>query len=306
MRLPRLRLPAVSLDWLGAFGGRTTVLYLGYTGFLFLVFLVVTFPHEQLVRRALSGVGNGPVGVDFNAVNFAWYKGYEVSGLRVTPPEADDQPPLFEVSRVWVRPSLSALVRGNPYDLLMNAELYGGDAQGEVTFTGGDLATTLQLHGLNLGRYRTLTALLDEGQIAGKVSGQVTVEARGGNVGNAQLSGDLILDNASLTAAKVMGYPYAVPDLHFRQAKLKFALRGGRLEIQDFNAVGDVTLQASGHIVVRDPPSSSVLNLRGTIETSLATPDALKGAVALIPRPPGTKPDAPLNISGTLGAPRLR
>jgi type II secretion system protein N len=306
MRLPRLRLPALSLEWLGALGGRTTVLYIGYTGFLFLVFLVVTFPHEQLIRRALSGVGNGPVGVEFNAVNFAWYKGYEVSGLRVAPAAADDQPPLFEVSRVFVRPSLSALVRGNPYDLLMSADLYGGDAQGEATLTGGDVATTLQLHGLNLGRYRPLAALLDEGQIGGRVSGQVSFEARGGNVGAGQLSGDLVLENASLTGAKVQGYPYALPELHFRQVKLKFAVHSGRVEIQELNAAGDLTVQGSGHIVVRDPLSSSVLNLRATFETSLATPDALKGAVALIPRGPGAKADAPVNITGTLAAPKVR
>ena len=59
-------------------------------------------------------------------------------------------------------------------------------------------------------------------------------------------------------------------------------------------------------IRLRDPLPNSVLNLRATFETSLATPDPLKAAVALIPRPPGAKPDAPVNITGTLAAPKLR
>src|SRR5262249_14097875 len=119
-----------------------------------------------------------------------------------------------------------------------------------------------------------------------------------------QLTADIVLDAAALSGAKVQGF--TVPDLHFRQTKLKLAVRGGRLEIQEFNAAGDVNIQGSGHIVLRDPLPTSTLNLRATFEPSRATPDALKAAVALIPRPPGAKPDAPLNITGTLGAPKLR
>jgi type II secretion system protein N len=147
-------------------------------------------------------------------------------------------------------------------------------------------------------------SFLDEGQLEGRLSGQLAYEARSGNLGAGQFTGDIVLDGAALAGAKVQGF--TLPDLHFRQTKLKFLLHGSRLEIQDFNAAGDVNIQGSGNIVFRDPLPNSPLNLRVTLETSLATPDALKAAVGLIPRLPGAKPDAPMNITGTLGAPKFR
>ncbi len=77
MRLPQLRLPLpqISFEWLGGLGGRRTILYLGYTAILFLAFLLFTFPHDLVVRRALSSLSQGPVPVDFTDVNFAWIEG---------------------------------------------------------------------------------------------------------------------------------------------------------------------------------------------------------------------------------------
>lgn len=304
MRLPRVRLPSVSFDWLGRLGGRTTWLYIGYTSVLFVGCLLYTFPYQQLVDRVLSSVNTGPVTVDVKAVSFAWFRGWELTGLRLGPAAADGDAPLIEFSRIWVRPSIKALFRGNPYDVVMSAELYGGTLQGEAGLTEGNIAGVVQLQELKIGRYHTLTSLLDEGQIDGRVSGQLSLEARAGNLNSGQLTGELVVDGAALTAAKVQGF--TVPDIHLRQTKLKFIVHGGRLEVQDLNIAGDVNVQGSGYIVLRDPPQNSVLNLRTTFETTLATPDAIKAAIALIPRPAGAKPDAPVNISGTLGAPKFR
>jgi type II secretion system protein N len=306
MRFPRLRLPRPRLSFgrLSSVGGRLMLLYIAYTAVLFVGFLLWTFPHELLVRRVLSNVQTGSVNVDFNAVNFAWYRGYQVSGIRVAAESADGVPPWFECSHLWVRPSLNALVHGNPFDLLLNADLYGGVAQGEVSLADGSVVGNVQWQDLNIGRYRTLTAYFDEGQLAGRVSGQLNFEARGANLNAGQATGEVGVDAASLTGAKIRGF--GVPDIHFRQMKLKFALHTGRLEVQDFTATGDLNVQGNGQIVLRDPLEESALNLRVTLETSLATPDAIKGAVALIPRAPGAKPDAPITITGTLAKPRMR
>jgi len=306
MRLPRLSLPRprLSLDWIGAVADRTTLLYIGYTSALFIVFLIVTFPHEMLIRRALSTVNRGPVGVQFSSANFAWWHGYELSGMRVASADEDGKPPYVEFSHLWVRPTLGALLRGNPYALTLSADLYGGSANGDMNLTDGNFVGVLQLQDLNLGRYRTLTALIDEGQVSGKMSGQLNFEVHGANFNTGQLTGDLTLEGAALTAAKVNGF--GIPDVHLRQIKSKFIVRGGRLEIQEFNATGDVNVQGSGQVVLRDPPGESTLNLRATFLPTPQTSDALKGALMLIPRPPGTKPDAPVTIIGTPLRPKFR
>jgi type II secretion system protein N len=304
MRFPRLRLPRprLSFEWVGALGGRTTLLYVGYTLTLFVVCLLVTFPHELLVRRALSSVNQGAVDVTFKSLSLG-YNGYEISNARVTP-ASDDQAPYLECSRVWVRPSVAALVRGNPYDFLLSADLYGGQARGEMSVAGGALNGWVQWRDIELGRYRAVTSLLDEGQLGGKVSGQFTFEARRDNLGTGQGSGDIAIDGGSITGAKVNGF--TVPDLKLRQTRAKFQVRPGHIELQEFQSSGDINAQGSGQISLRDPLQESNLNLRVTVVTGLETPDAIKTLVALIPRQPGSKPDAPFTITGTLANPRVR
>jgi type II secretion system protein N len=247
---------------------------------------------------------HGPVAIDFTGVDFAWFHGYAINDVRLASPNADGQPPYFECARLWVRPALRALLRGNPYDFLLRADLYGGIANGEVIVSGGAMTGTVQWKDLSLARYRMLTALLDEGQLAGRVSGAMNFEGRAPSLNPGQGTGEFLVEGATLTGAKVNGFP--VPDLRVRQTKAKFAVREGRIEVQEFQATGDVDVQASGNIVLREPPEKSMLSLRVTIQQSLATPDAVKTLVGLIPRAPGSKPDAPIMLTGTLARPHVR
>jgi type II secretion system protein N len=306
MQLARFRIPrpTLSFDWLGELGGRSLILYMGYTSVLFLICLLVTFPHELLIRRALTTVNQGSVNVDFTSAGFGWTRGYELTGLRITSRNAADQTPLLECSRFFVRPAFGELLRGNPYALVVGADLYGGTAQGEVSFKGGNLAGNVEWHDLSLGRYRALTALLEDGQLAGRLSGQFGFEARGPTFSTGQGAGEITLDGASLSDAKINGF--SVPDAALTQTKTKFKITSGRIEIQEFTASGDVGIQGSGQIVLREPVSESTLNLRATFLPSPATPPALKGVLMLIPRQPGAKPDAPVTITGPLGRPKIR
>jgi len=305
MRLPRLSLPMprLSFEWLGALGSRRLWLYVAYTVVLFLVFLVVTFPHDMLIRRVVGAVNGGSGRVQFTDARFAWHRGYEVDGIRVAGAD-DGATPLLEVSRFWVRPSLPALLRGNPYAAQVQADLYGGTAEGDLNLTAGTLTGDMSWQAVDLGRYRTLTSLLQDGQITGRLSGHVEFENRGNGIEGAQGGGDVVIDGAALQGVKVEGF--TIPDLTFKQVRLKFTLRSGRVEVQELVASGDVSLQGSGQVVLRNPIQESALNLRATILPTATTPDGVKAMISLIPRPPGSKPDAPLTVTGTLLRPRVR
>jgi type II secretion system protein N len=305
MQLPRLTLPMprLSFEWLGVLGNRRMWLYIGYTTLLFLVFLVATFPHEVLVRRVMSMAGSGPRALQFNGARFAWHKGFEISGVKF-PGIGDGDTPLLELSHVWVRPLFSALVRGNPYALNLDADLYGGGATAQIDLSNGRFVGTVQLEAIDLGRFRTLTALLQEGQLGGHLSGQLDFEGRTASLESAQASGELVLDRAAIADAKINGI--TVPDLSLSQTRTKFSIRSSRLEIQEFVANGDVSIQGSGQIVLRTPLQDSALNLRATILPTPSTPDAVRALIGLIPRPSGSKPDAPMTITGTLMQPRVR
>jgi len=299
MRLPALRLPGLSFDWARGMLSRTTVMYVAFTAVLFVVFLVLTFPHDLLVRRALSAVNRGPVTVDFETVSLS-LRGYDVAGIRVG---TADAPPYLECSHLWIRPSLAALVRGNLNDFVVSADLYGGEASGDVSL-GSSLVGGVQWRGLDLSRSRVLTAMLDDGRLSGKVSGQFTFETRRDNVAVGQGSGEFAIEGVGLAGAKINGL--LVPDVRVRQVKGKFSVGGGHVSVQDVQTAGDLNLQGAGQITFKDPIGDSALNLRATITTGLETPDAIKTLVGLIPRAPGAKPDAPFTVTGTLASPRVR
>jgi type II secretion system protein N len=302
MRLPQLQLPRLSFEWLGAFGHRMTWLYIAYTSVLFVIFLLLTFPTDLLVRRAISMV-SAPGEIEFSTSRFAWHRGFELAGLRLPPP-GEGRPPVIELNHLWVRPLLSALLRGNPYALRLEADLYGGVAAGDINLSNGRLVGALEWQSINIARYPNLTSWLEEGRIAGRISGRLDFEGRGLNLDATQGSGEIVLDDAEIIDAKVDGF--SVPNLGLSQTRLKFTIRGGRLEIQELNATGDVNVQGSGQIVLRTPFQDSALNLRATLQPTASTPDALRALMAMIPRPPGAKPDAPMTIAGTIASPRIR
>jgi len=270
---------------------------------LFLVFLLVTFPHEMVLRRLVNHLNRGPLGLSFGTAGIAPLKGYELGGFRIGGDE-EGQTPVLETSKVWIRPQFGELLRGNPYAMSITSELYGGTLEGSVAYKDGGIAGTLEWKDLNIGRYRALTSQLEEGEIAGRLSGNVTFDARGQNFQQGQANGDIELNGAALTKAKINGWP--IPDLQLKQTRAKFKVSGGRLDLTDLTSSGDVSLQGSGQILLKEPVGESSLNLRATITATPQTPDVLKAAIALIPRPQGSKPDAPVTITGTLSRPRLR
>ncbi len=301
MQLPKLRLPSFGG------GGRIVVLYSLYTLGLFLLFLIATFPHDLLLRSALatiSGGGGANAPVAFNDVKFAWWRGYQIDGLRI-PPAAGADTSYLELTHLWLRPTFSKLIRGNPYSVTLSAELYGGSAGGEIEYVNGSLRGDIAWDGVNLGNYRPLVSLLEEGKLVGRMSGLLSFDAPLRNPSGSQAAGDIALDGAMITGGKLPGFTFG--DIGVKQAKLKFKTGPGRIEVQDLNMNGDVSVQqTSGQIGLRDPLTESTLNLRTNILQTATTPDWLKTLIAAIPRPQGAKLDAPINVTGTIAKPRFR
>ncbi|MBX3023828.1 type II secretion system protein GspN [bacterium] len=306
MRVPALRLPAwrPSFDW-AELGSRSTILYALYTLVLFGIFLFANFPHKVLVQRVLQSVEIPGVRITVGDVRFAWWHGFELQQVVVAPSDPS-LPAFFEASSLYVRPALSDLVRGRVQSLALSGALYGGTFDGTVN--GGEVnRVSLNVDGLQLQRYALLASALQGGQIAGRLSGVVSVESRGSDIGDVRAAGDLQLDGASVTDAKYSQFP--IPPLHFKTVATRFDLQGGRLDLQELSADGsEITLNASGQVAMRQPLGDSVLNLKVALAPGPEAPDDVKTLLsALIPPPAkGAKADAPRTLSGTLTKPRLR
>ncbi len=309
MRLPALRLPSLplSFDWLEGLGGRRTLLYAFYTGVLFLIFLVANFPHHALVQRFLKSVNLQDQGMrlEVRDTRFAWWRGYELQGVKLASTDPD-RLPFMEASSIFVRPGLDGLLRGQLSSAHVVGLMYGGAVDGTVTAGGGMQRAIVAIDGLQLQRYPLASSFLQEGTVAGLLSGAITVENRGGDASETRAAGELDLDEASLTDAKVS--VIALPALHFDKAVLKFSMQGGRLDVQELNANGpELRLSLSGQVALREPIYDSVLNLTLTALPGPNSPEEVKNLLTLLPPPAkGAKPDAPHAISGTLARPRIR
>lgn len=308
MRFPSLSIPSprLALDWFADLGGRRLVLYALYTIVLFVLFLFVNFPYQDLVQRTLRDLDLGTVQIDVGGTRFAWFKGWEIRNLRIVPTgDAEGVAPLLESSSLYVRPSLAGLIRGKLNGLHLEGAMYQGNVVADISLADDMTRATVDLNGIDLTRYRALAQALEEGQVAGRVSGTVTFEVRPSDLASGQAAGELDIRDASMSAAKIQGMQ--VPDLHFPEIALKFSLRSGKLDLQELHADGDeVKMNGNGQIVLRDPLSDSVLNLKATFQPGSGNPDMGKTLLALLPKSPGARPDAPLSITGTIAQPRLK
>lgn len=306
MRLPALRMPAfrLSFDWLSGIGGRSTLLYGFYTTVLFLVFFVVNFPHNALVQRVLQSVdlqGQG-MRLEVGDTRFAWWRGYELQRVKLASVDPD-RPPFVEASSIFVRPRLDGLMHGQINSVHAKALMYGGEVAGEFSVSDGMRRATVAIEDVQLQRYPLVSSFLQEGTIAGLLSGAITLEDHGGD---ARAAGELDLDHASLTDAKYGVFP--LPALHFDKAETKFSFQGNRLDVQELEANGpELRVSISGQIALREPIGDSVLNLKLTALPGANAPDEVKNFLQLLPPlPKNAKPDTPRVISGTLKFPRVR
>ncbi|MEO8603631.1 MAG: type II secretion system protein GspN [bacterium] len=285
-------------------GGRSLLLYSLYTLILFVIFLFANFPHGLLLQRLLHSVDLPGMRLDIGDARFAWWRGFELQRVQLGPADPAE-PAYLEADSVYVRPGLDGLFSGHPRSVKVSGPLYGGDVDLQIA-TGDMNRATLTVDDLQLQRYALLTALLEGGQLAGALSGAMTIETHGASTDDLRSAGEFELSKASLTDAKRGGIP--VPTLHFDAMTLKYSVQGSRFEIQEFEADGpEMKVSISGQIALRQPVSDSVLNLKLTAVPGPDASDQIKTVLSMLPPPAkGAKPDTPHVVSGTLSKPRLR
>jgi type II secretion system protein N len=288
-------MPRPSLARFPTISGRF-VLYAVYTIVLFLIFLIANFPHHVLVRRALDSLNLGPVHLDVEATRFAWWKGYELRGVRLIQADAGlEMPPLLESRSLYVRPGLSGLLRGELSSVRVSGVMYNGDVVATWVSENGGGRVTLSMESLELGRHPQISGLLEEGQIMGRISGFLSIEPRGAGIAGAEAAGELSLQSGRLAAARIRGL--SIPDLNGCSAEAKLGMKGGRVDIQEFHLeCNEVKMTATGNVVTQPRLQDSRLNLRLTTEPGGAAPDEWKILAPLVP----------CGVSGTVAHPRTQ
>lgn len=283
--------------------GNSTFLYVFYTAVLFLVFVVVTFPYDVIIRN-FTAANDSPVVVDFDDARFAWHRGIALDGFRMHPVHGDPRVPTLQAETLWARPSLTALF-SRQYGLQAQADLYGGSGELGVQLVEQSLVGDMTLSGLSLGRYRPVAGMLDEGRIGGRVDAQLTFNLPLAAPDSGVADGVVRLSRAALQEAKIAGF--GVPNVNLDQSHLDFAFKNGAVEVKELKADGkEINLDVAGQVALREPVENSVLNLRATIKPGPEAPDDIRGLLSLVPRPAGGNEDSPVRITGTFARPRVR
>ena len=295
--VPRLSwIPRIRLE-------RRVVLYGIYTLFLFLVFLVLTFPHEVVVGRYAEQFGaESGWTVRYGSVSLVPWAGYRATDFEVFPPDSPE--PWLRASRFDVRPSVGALFRGDLSTVTFHADAYGGEIRGRLSRTK-PAALDLEWSDLDFASYTPLTQLVT-GTWSGELSGEVHLSSEG-TLAEAKGPGKIRVESFSLTGGDVRGFK--IPELHFDRGEGEVEVNGPRVEVKSLKLSGrQVDGEIRGNVFLKRPLGQSVITA-GTmtvrpIPGAGADIDALLTLLNRNQKPPGGTFNYALY--GTLLRPRVR
>src|SRR4051794_14408493 len=181
MRLPSLRVPRPSFDWLEIAGGRRLLLYGFYTSVLFVVFLFANFPHHAVTQRILESLNLRSQGLQLDVADtrFAWWRGFELQRVRLAPLDPD-RAAFLDASSLFVRPGFDGLLRGHISNVHLEGLMYGGEIDTDLALDNEMRRATVTVSRVQLQRYPLLAELLQDGTLTGLLSGVMSVEQHGG------------------------------------------------------------------------------------------------------------------------------
>ena len=264
---------------------------------LFLGVLAWSFPIEPIVRRELNGL-RGPNG---EALTFG--QAYLVPvAIRLTNVRVADTTgrELASLPALDVRPSLVGLWRGNQgFPLHLAADQCGGRVHAEVPAPTAPSTVVLTWRGVQLeGCALTRNAPGVQGGSDGEATLALTPAGIVGGEGVVNLTGAVV---------EMPPGPFAsMGPLHANAATLHWHLSDGVVQIDPLELHGpEIDAHGQGQVRLGVPLAASALELRIDIAPKPAAPGALHFALALLPPVRAGSPERQLQLSGSLGAPRL-
>jgi type II secretion system protein N len=279
---------------------RSAIGYATWTAGWFLVFLVLTFPHDLVVRHWTDQITErSGWRLRFEDASFRPWSGYHLTQARLIAPGKDLEP-WVATEQVGARPWWTAVLRGSVFPIFFSGSAYAGTFEGSVDPSG---ILDLWWSDLHLSEYPRLTRLL-EGTWAGNLSGEIHLSGKG-DFKNPDGRAHLGLSSASLTQAKAQGF--TIPDLHFASGDADLEMKGNRIDIRSLKLSGsEVDAELHGQLFL-SASGSPVLNAALTLRPIPGAVGGLEPLLVLLnhnQKPPGG--GYSFNLYGPLAALRVR
>jgi type II secretion system protein N len=277
------------------------LLWISYGLVSFMVFLLLTFPTDLLLRQVVASIEqSASLRVRYKTGQWTWGRGWILDDIVLDKTAATP----LQLTRLTLRPSLLRLLYGQPFPLTFSAQLYGGDAQGTLWRTGSTFDVRFTLDQLSLAQW-PFPDPWRQGRISGALTLNGALQGEGANLNTWSGSLSATIAEGSLKAGNIDRFP--IPALQTAQAHAQATLKDGRVEISALTLAADgVTAQLQGAITLRLPLAWSSLDLRLTTQTVGSPPPPLAMLVSLLPAVPGSTAERRATITGTFAAPVVR
>jgi len=240
----------------------------GYPTFFVLCFVVFaywTFPYERLRDRLIEEADERGYELEIIDLSPSRLSGVTLEGVRLVLPGKGDEPPvdiLFEELTVRVS-LLSALSDTKSFSF--DAELAGGDAQGDVAFGEDNFEVEAEFSDIELKQIPALRRFTMI-PVTGKLDGEIALTMPG-DIGESNGSVALTIEALSIGDGKTK---VDIPDwggLTLDEAdagdlEIQATIEEGTIDIESFKADGkDLKLDVLGNVRLGRPMMRSQLNL---------------------------------------------
>ncbi|MBI2962519.1 MAG: type II secretion system protein GspN [Deltaproteobacteria bacterium] len=279
----------------------STWLYAAWTAAWFLLALLLTFPHDLVVRHWADELQrDSGWQIRYGEVWLRPWSGYHLSDARLIAPGKDAEP-WIAAEQVVLSPSWLTLFGRGGFPLAMSGSAYGGSVSGSVGRSG---ALDLEWSGLRLADYPHLTRLV-EGRWAGEISGEIHLGGQG-DLRTLEGRGKVRLRDGALTQGKAQGF--VIPDLHFASGDGEFEFKAGRLDVRSLKLSGaEIDAELRGQIYWLGAGSVPLVSATLGLRPVPGAPAGLEPLLMLLHRnqrpPDGTYS---FTLYGPLGAVRVR
>ncbi len=265
-----------------------------------LLFAVLRVPSARLARVAVAWAENAGYTLDYDAVNSTLLPGFELEGVRISPPEPGSGP-MLELDSLTVRTMLTPLFLGRA-GVRVNADGYDGDAK-VLVMTRGDTAWVRgEIVDVNLERFEGLQKKLQV-PLKGIVDASWDFEVYQEMVRNVG-TGEISIDDLRLEPGNLAG-AFKIPGIDFGDVHGAVLLENGRLLFDRFAGDGqDVKMQVEGSVALSQPVAYSRLDLTVKMTLSERIEQALGFALPMLRLNKSPQGEYLRQVGGTLAAPR--
>ena len=245
-----------------------------FYGFAFVVFALLTFPHDRLRDRVVAEfnarqTGESPVRLEIDDTSWYWLSGIEAEGVRLTslkPAPASEEgktakPKVVALDEVHARASLLRLLFGTLH-LSFGADAFGGKVSGVTSDADEARSIEVELEEVSIADLPVLGDAVGL-PLTGVLSGTIDLDMPEQKLSKAEGKIELKISGITVGDGKAkIRDTIALPKLDAGELVLEAEATNGRLKINKLTSKGpDLELVADGAIRLRDPFDASLAEL---------------------------------------------